>query len=191
MCMAMSCMTSSVNHMSDANFPSYSYVPGRFPHPTSDPHGHSFGVEVTETVVPSDTTWQQCQSYLRGIELFNHGYYWEAHEAWEAAWIACGRSGVAADFLKALIKLAAAGVKAREGRSGGVRRHATRCVELLQSASSECGGMYFGVEIAQLQSTASRVAETAELVMQQATLDVTARLPVLTIQAKSCAQTAD
>ncbi|MER9007639.1 DUF309 domain-containing protein [Mesorhizobium sp. M0862] len=21
-----------------------------------------------------------------GIDLFNHGYYWEAHEAWEPLW---------------------------------------------------------------------------------------------------------
>src|SRR5690242_5233304 len=26
------------------SFPRYTYVPGRFPHPTSDPAGHSYGV---------------------------------------------------------------------------------------------------------------------------------------------------
>ena len=57
-------------------------------------------------------------------DLLNHGFYWEAHEAWETLWHAAGRKGEIADFLKGLIKLAAAAVKAREGnpsRSGQAR----------------------------------------------------------------------
>jgi hypothetical protein len=67
-----------------------------------------------------------------GCDLFNHGYYWEAHETWEGLWVACGRKGTTADFLKGLIKLAAAGVKAREGRSPGVTRHAARAAALFR-----------------------------------------------------------
>jgi hypothetical protein len=37
-----------------------------------------------------------------------------------------------ADLLKGLIKLAAAGVKAREGSSDGVRRHLLRAAELFE-----------------------------------------------------------
>ena len=65
-----------------------------------------------------------------GLDLFNFGYYWEAHETWEQIWHAAGRSGPLADFIKGLIKLAAAGVKARERRPEGVRRHALRAAEL-------------------------------------------------------------
>ena len=54
--------------------------------------------------------------FRRGVALFNAGYYWEAHEAWEGLWHAYGRRGPTADVLKALIKLAAAGVKVREGQ---------------------------------------------------------------------------
>ena len=173
-------------HITSNNaLPSYSYVPGRFPHPISDPHGHSFGMVVFESIAPSASQWQECQSYLRGIDLFEHGFYWEAHEAWEAAWIACGRSGPAGDFLKALIKLSAAGVKAREGRSEGVRRHATRCVELLQSVSPKHDGTFFGLDIARLLLTGKQLAEAAEEVTRQATLDVTARLTILTVGMKS------
>ena len=57
---------------------------------------------------------------VEGIALFNAGYYWEAHEAWEGLWHAHGRDGPTADVLKGLIKLAAAGVKVREGRPHGV-----------------------------------------------------------------------
>jgi hypothetical protein len=62
--------------------------------------------------------------------LFNGGYYWESHVAWESVWLACGRKGVVADFLKGLIKLAAAGVKALEGKPEGVKSHSRRAAEL-------------------------------------------------------------
>jgi hypothetical protein len=76
---------------------------------------------------------------LWGIDLFNAGYYWEAHEPWEAVWHATGRKGSTADFCKALIKLAAAGVKAREGRINGVKRHAERAKQLLESVTMPTG----------------------------------------------------
>lgn len=62
--------------------------------------------------------------------MFNAGYYWEAHEAWEGVWIAAGRQGLVADYVKGLIKLAAAGVKIREGSAVGAQRHLTRAEEL-------------------------------------------------------------
>src|SRR5262245_31357021 len=96
------------------------------PHPQSDPAGHSYGRHVTPSAVIDDTDWDQSATYLHAIDLFNHGYYWEAHEAWESLWHACGRGGPVADLLKGLIKLAAAGVKVREGRPAGVASHARR-----------------------------------------------------------------
>lgn len=62
--------------------------------------------------------------YLRGIDLFNHGFYWESHEAWEAVWISAGRRGSVADFLKALIKVAAA-ASALAGESCSVTQQAS------------------------------------------------------------------
>ena len=89
----------------DAVLPPYSYVTGRYPHPTRDSAGHSYGHFLQAT--PFDPQrWRASREYLLGCELFNHGYYWEAHETWEAAWQACGRHGTVADFLKGLIKLA-------------------------------------------------------------------------------------
>ena len=114
----------------DARLPPYSYVTGRFPHPTRDPAGHSFGHAPAAPARVDPACWNQSRDYLIGFDLFNGGYYWEAHELWEGLWHACGRHGTTADFLKALIKLAAAGVKAREGRFGGVKRHAARAAEL-------------------------------------------------------------
>jgi predicted metal-dependent hydrolase len=116
--------------VADLVFPPYAYVPGRFPHPITDPKGHSYGVKPPTCDPPIPDQWSECRSYLRGIDLFNHGYYWEAHEVWETLWNACGRQGTTADFLKGLIKLAAAGVKARQDEPRGVQNHARRAAEL-------------------------------------------------------------
>ncbi len=119
----------------ELTLPLYSYVPGHAPHPVSDPAGHMFGVkhEVPQPLQPDN--WQNSEEYLFGIDLFNHGYYWESHEAWESLWHAANRRGPIADFLKGLIKLAAAGVKVREGNPLGVARHAKRSQELLSSVA--------------------------------------------------------
>src|SRR5438445_1859074 len=42
----------------------------------------------------------------RGIELFNRGEFWEAHEAWEGAWMP-HREEPHSDFYKALVQVAA------------------------------------------------------------------------------------
>src|SRR4051812_46787890 len=100
-------------------FPPYSYVTGRFPHPITDPAGHSFGHAAPRVAPIEPARFADSRDYLFACDLFNFGYYWEAHELWEAEWQACGRLGVTAEMLKGLIKLAAAGVKAREGRAAG------------------------------------------------------------------------
>src|ERR1044072_8772426 len=106
--------------------PPYSHVPGRTPHPLSDPAGHGFGKARPSSLCPDPHNPGGCWAFLRGIDLFHCGYYWEAHEAWEAAWLACGRHGTSADFLKGLIQLGVAGVEVCEGKTEGVVMHARR-----------------------------------------------------------------
>jgi hypothetical protein len=143
----------------DERLPPYSYVTGLFPHPTRDPQGHSFG-HIPPNVAPVDPShWAESRAYLLGCDLFNLGYYWEAHETWEGLWHACGRRGETADFLKGLIKLAAAGVKAREGRPQGVARHAARAAELFASVCESLGAeSYCGLDLDWLVSISRRLA---------------------------------
>ncbi len=136
-------MTPAPRSIPDEPFPPYTFVPGRTPHPVSDPRGHSHG-KVPERPPPLDpANWQASRAFLRGIDLFNHGYYWEAHEAWEGLWHACGRKGPVAEFLKGLIHLAAAGVKMLECRGDGVVNHAYRARELFQSVRALTVGEQF------------------------------------------------
>jgi predicted metal-dependent hydrolase len=92
------------------------------------------------------------------VELFNAGYYWEAHEVWEAVWHACGRHGPTADVLKALIKLAAAGVKVREGQEHGVRTHAGRAAGLFAAASRQAGRRQLGLDLDEWTERALQLA---------------------------------
>jgi uncharacterized protein len=58
----------------------------------------------------------------RGVELFNRGEYWEAHEAWEAEWMP-DRKGPDAGFYKGLIQVAAGCLHyTRRNRRGAVNK---------------------------------------------------------------------
>jgi hypothetical protein len=121
----------------DLPLPPYSYVSGFAPHPVSDARGHMHGQPHAAPPPLDPHDWQASTTYRYAADLFNHGFYWEAHEAWEALWHAAGRQGQVATWLKALIKLAAAGVKLREGNAAGVQRHARRAVQLLAELRKE------------------------------------------------------
>lgn len=145
----------------DEPLPPYTYVPGgKFPHPVRDPSGHRAGQPADDPPPLDPARWGASRLYLFGCDLFNHGFYWEAHETWEAVWIACGRRGTAADFLKGLIKLAAAGVKAREGRPVGIARHAARAAELLTQVQRQTHGATFaGLDLASTIEFAQRLGQ--------------------------------
>ena len=141
--------------------PPYAFVPGRFPHPTRDPRGHSYGVERKQTAALEPSLWRSSRPYLYAVDLFNHGYYWEAHESWEDLWRGFDRSGPTGCFLGGLMKLAAAGVKHREGKVRGVQRHARRAGELFEQTARAVGGTdvrYMGLGLGDLIGFAGRVA---------------------------------
>ena len=105
--------------------PAYTYVPGRTPHPVSDPAGHLHGCENRIELLPQGTklSW--------GRTLLNCGFYCESHEVWEHLWMDLGRTSADAMTVKGLIKLAACGVKCLEANHNGAQRHAQRAFELI------------------------------------------------------------
>ncbi|MFO0910218.1 MAG: DUF309 domain-containing protein [Isosphaeraceae bacterium] len=138
------------------DWPPHAYVPGGpWPHP-----GHSSPIIGSSPCLGETGDWHACPAYLEGFRLFNAGYYWEAHEVWEVQWNAEGRRGCAADLLRALIKLAAAGVKVREGQAHGVTTHATRAAQLLRSIQAETGPRFLGLDLPACEAFAERVAST-------------------------------
>lgn len=132
-----------------ADFPPYSYVPGLWPHPQSDPRGHRYQPHFPDGDLEN---LKHDPTFLAAILLFNAGYYWESHEAWETLWHRAGRKGPTADLLKALIQLAVVGVKVREGRPDGAVTHAARAAELLANVSTTA------IDTARLQRLAAHFA---------------------------------
>lgn len=138
-----------MRYVPDRPFPPYAFLPGRDPHPVRDPEGHSYGADEGpgERFDPAD--WRACTDYLWGVDLYNHGYLWEAHEAWEGLWHASKHDPVQASCLQGLIQCAAACLKVRMGEPRGVARLAEMGTKRLADVAEATGsGTYMGLDLA-------------------------------------------
>jgi hypothetical protein len=110
----------------DRPFPDYAFRPGRTPHPFTDPKGHSYrppgSPPPPRAVLRDPQQWRDSPEYLFGCDLYNHGYWWEAHEAWESLWQLTDKADVQGRFLKGLIQVAAAHLKLALGKPRPARR---------------------------------------------------------------------
>jgi predicted metal-dependent hydrolase len=80
-----------------------------------------------------------------GLEHFNRGDYFEAHEAWEKTWY--GREGEEGRFLKGLIQVAVALYHLESGNLNGARKVMGTALGYLK----EFGGVRTGVDLAALR----------------------------------------
>ncbi len=69
--------------------------------------------------------------YLRGIELFNEGRYFECHEVWETIWLRA--DGTEREFLHAMIQVAASLLHFQRGNLKGATSLYLRAKRRLQS----------------------------------------------------------
>lgn len=106
----------------DRPLPDYRHVPGRTPHPTKNPDGHSFGRPEPSVRNLNEAPWACCPEYLYGLDLFNAGYWWECHEVLENLWLAAGLGTPAGHALQAIIQCAAAHLKLDCGQLTGAKR---------------------------------------------------------------------
>lgn len=128
------------------SFPAYRFVPGETPHPTRDPDGHSRG----ETTVPhapwTPVEWRTLDAWRWAVDLFNHEYWWEAHEALEDLWNAADRTTDHARFAQSLVHLSAALLNRRRGHLEASRRQAARSLRGLRAARA-LGPRVMGVDL--------------------------------------------
>jgi hypothetical protein len=71
-------------------------------------------------------------AFLWGLDLFNHGYYWEAHEAWEGLWQVADRDGPLRVLFKGLTLLLAAGGQDSRAQKAAAACHAKRAAALFR-----------------------------------------------------------
>ena len=135
----------------DLSWPEYRFLPGRDPHPHTYPEGHSSrspGESPPPVEFKSADQWRESVDYLFGCDLYNHGYWWEAHETWEGLWQLTDKSQVQGQFLQTLIQVAAGHLKLHMGKLAGVEnlrqsaaRHSTYVIQ--QIGDSELMGLPF------------------------------------------------
>jgi hypothetical protein len=130
-------------------FPPYAYLPGgEHPHPTQSPQGHSYTGEPGPPAGHVEPArWRENDDYLFGVDLYNHGYLWEAHEVWEGLWHAAKPDAVQADLLQGLIQCAAAALKVPMQQPRGLEKLARIGTERLESVARRGGPEYMGVDL--------------------------------------------
>lgn len=132
-------------------FPAYHFTPGINPHPTAHREGHSFeGPDFVhphvEAIEPGQ--WQSSEDYLFGCDLYNHAYWWEAHEAWEALWKCFDKDAPQRRFLQGLIQSSACHLKRFVGHGDGVQRLLASSQAYLQSVIDEVDEpIYMGLHV--------------------------------------------
>lgn len=134
----------------DVAFPPYRFVPGRNPHPTAHPEGHSYvppGASHPRVDYVPPERWHESVDYLYGCDLYNHAYWWEAHEAWEGLWQLTDKKGCQGLFLQGLIQASACHLKLFLGHMRGVARLRDSAVRNLRAGTRDLDvGPYMGLD---------------------------------------------
>lgn len=136
-------------YMPKWDFPPYAFFPGRNIHPNK-PGGHMYGISDPQAN-PIDPSFPDRNEYFcYSIDLYNFGYYWESHVYLEALWNAHNRKGYIADFLKSLIRLAAASIKIEIEQRKSSIGHLERGLELIESIKDHTDNQFLGFNLLEL-----------------------------------------
>lgn len=131
-------------------FPAEPYVPGRTPRPSDDDGVHRIAREAPSPTDPA--AWRHNRAWLAGLRLYRHGYFWEAHEVWEAVWVNTRPNSAERALVQGVIQLANAGLKQRMGRPGAARRLADLAIGHFGTAGGE--GVLMGLDLSALGEAA-------------------------------------
>lgn len=118
---------------SDEAFPPYRFVPGHTPHPYAQKGGYLFGERPEDPPYVPREQWRDNPAFLRGVDFFNRGWWWESHEVWEGLWHSTeGKDDGLHALLKALIQFAACAMNLERGPG-----HAAAAGRLLDTALAQ------------------------------------------------------
>jgi len=73
-------------------------------------------------------------AFVRGVELYEAGRFWDAHEAWEELWREEPRDSAESALLQGLIQCAAACLKVEQGKRHSAERLTARALGHLDRA---------------------------------------------------------
>lgn len=124
--------------------PTQAYVPGQGPRPSlvaDDP------TRATAAAYLRADRWREHAEYLWGVDLYNAGFFWEAHEVWEASWRASAHDPEQHSYLQGLIQIAAACLKGATLDANAARSIGTRALERLDQLSAKVNEPYMGLDL--------------------------------------------
>ncbi len=133
--------------------PAYRHLPFRNPHPFLDRDGHSYGEVLTPSACFDTENWRVHEDYLYAVDLFNHGFWWEAHERLKQVSIGAGRESATGRFVEGLIQVAAALLKLYMNEPAPARTLADLGLKNLRRAERN---PYLGIDAASLQDAVNK-----------------------------------
>ena len=139
------------------------------------PHAHVPGVNarhrdglfdaIRATVNSGMTESQLAQSpaFRDGLRFHRAGFFWEAHEVWEAVWMACGEGSGEKPFVQGLIQLANARLKLAMDRPKAASRLCDLASQCLDEAASRASGvtMVLGLPVDEIRGEIAFVRMSA------------------------------
>ena len=134
-------------YLPEEGLPAYRHVPGATAHPFNDAEGHSYGQVIDPAVVDFEASaWRDNTDYLRGVDLFNQAYWWEATHCWQALW---GPScAITKHYYQGLISISEALTHHHLRDRETMLTHATAGEESLTKALNETeGDVYMGLNL--------------------------------------------
>ena len=147
-----------IERYTDRPFPPYRHLPFQNAHPFLDEYGHSFGEKLSPPDSFTLDNWQHCSDYLYCIDLFNYGFWWEAHERLKHLCIAAGRESEMGQFIQGLIQVSAAVLKHFMQEEQGAETLAKLGLGNLQKPT----GIYLGIDIAAFVAQVKEFLQSGE-----------------------------
>jgi len=147
----------------DVPFAPYRFVPGKHPHPTAHRDGHSYlppgESEPPVPFVPPEK-WYESEAYLEGVDCYNNGYWWEAHEAWEGLWHVVPNPSSQRSFLQGSIQVAALHLQAFLGKRNGILRLRESSQRHFANVEMPTDGVFMGVNLDEWLKDVTAYTET-------------------------------
>ena len=144
------------------------------------PHAHVPGVNarhpdglfdaIRDSAHPGMSVDELAQSpaFACGVRFHRAGFFWEAHEVWEAVWMACSEAGADKPFVQGLIQLANARLKLAMARPKAALRLCDLAAHCLDIAAVRSAGrdMLLGLPVAGIRAEITAVRQSAIEFMQ-------------------------
>ncbi len=110
---------------------------------------------VTAEQIPSACQGDLHPMAIKGIELFDNGHYWEAHEALEAAWR--DESGPARYLYQGILQVGVCYLQIERNNFIGMAKMFERCKKWLRPWPDVCRG----IDVAQLRADVAATVAAA------------------------------